>query len=140
VTGALKPKAPRTRKTASAAKGIAKRKTAARGGTKATADGPNFVYVLGSFHKGRYISYVGWTNDVARRLDQHNTGTGARSTRGRVWILLHTESFETRNEAMSREWYLKRDRVFRKQLLWRFRSPHRSCGESGMRTSGPKPQ
>ena len=27
-----------------------------------------FVYVLGSFHKGRYISYVGWTNDVTQRL------------------------------------------------------------------------
>lgn len=76
-----------------------------------------FVYVLGSFHKGRYLSYVGWTNNVARRLDQHNTGTGARSTRGRAWTLLHTEAFKTRNEAMSREWHLKRDRAFRKQLM-----------------------
>lgn len=79
----------------------------------------NFVYVLGSLHRGRVITYVGWTNDVERRLAQHNAGTGARSTRGRVWVLLHSESFETRNEAMSREWYLKRDRAFRKQLAQR---------------------
>ena len=76
-----------------------------------------FVYVLGSFHKGRYISYVGWTNDVTQRLEKHNAGTGARSTRGRAWTLLHTEAFKTRNEAMSREWHLKRDRVFRKKLM-----------------------
>ncbi|TKT73984.1 GIY-YIG nuclease family protein [Afipia massiliensis] len=76
-----------------------------------------FVYVLGSFHKGRYISYVGWTNDVTQRLEKHNAGTGARSTRGRTWTLLHTEPFTTRNEAMSREWHLKRDRAFRKKLM-----------------------
>ncbi len=76
-----------------------------------------FVYVLASFHKGRYLSYVGWTNDVAQRLEKHNAGTGARSTRGRAWTLLHTEAFKTRNEAMSREWHLKRDRAFRKKLM-----------------------
>ena len=76
-----------------------------------------FVYVLGTCHKGRYLSYVGWTNDVARRLDKHNAGTGARSTRGRAWMLLHTEGFATRIEAMSREWHLKRDRTFRKKLM-----------------------
>ena len=76
-----------------------------------------FVYVLGCFHKGRYSSYVGWTNDVALRLGKHNAGTGARSTRGRVWTLLHTEAFKTRNAAMSREWHLKRDRAFRKKLM-----------------------
>jgi putative endonuclease len=78
---------------------------------------PAYVYVLGSFHKGRHISYVGWTDDVTRRLAAHNSGKGARSTRGRVWSLLHTEEFETKNEAMSREWHLKRDRAFRKKLL-----------------------
>jgi len=81
-----------------------------------------FVYVLGSFHKGRYVSYVGWTNDVVQRLDKHNNGTGARSTRGRLWVLLHTEGFKTRNEAMSREWHLKRDRAFRKKLMDKVRA------------------
>lgn len=77
---------------------------------------PCFVYVLGCVHKGRTTTYVGWTNDVERRLAQHNSGTGARSTRGRTWALLHVETFATRNEAMSREWHLKRDRAFRKRL------------------------
>jgi putative endonuclease len=79
----------------------------------------SFVYVLGSLHRGRVTTYVGWTNDIERRLAKHNAGTGARSTRGRIWVLLHFESFETRNEAMSREWHLKRDRAFRKKLASR---------------------
>ena len=79
----------------------------------------NIVYVLGSHSGQRYLTYVGWTNDLARRLAQHNAGTGARSTRGRAWIILHTEEFATRNAAMSREWHLKRDRTLRKQLAQR---------------------
>jgi len=78
-----------------------------------------FVYVLGSAGKARYLTYVGWTLDVERRLAQHNNGSGARSTRGRNWILLHVEQYATRQEAMSREWHLKRDRAFRKSLVRR---------------------
>jgi putative endonuclease len=76
----------------------------------------SFVYVLGCRSKDRIVTYVGWTTDVDRRLKQHNGGTGARTTRGRAWVLLHTESFRTRRQAMSREWHLKRDRKFRKSL------------------------
>jgi putative endonuclease len=75
-----------------------------------------FVYILGSPGKDRYLTYVGWTVDLERRLAQHNAGTGARSTRGRTWAVLHVEQHASRNEAMSREWYLKRDRKFRKHL------------------------
>jgi putative endonuclease len=75
-----------------------------------------FVYVLGSQGKGGHRTYVGWTLDLERRLTQHNSGKGARSTRGRVWVLLHSERFTSQSKAMSREWYLKRDRKFRKQL------------------------
>ena len=78
-----------------------------------------FVYVLGCRTKDRTLTYVGWTTDVERRLKQHNAGTGARTTRGRVWVLLHTERFRTRRQAMSREWHLKRDRKFRKKLAQR---------------------
>jgi putative endonuclease len=83
------------------------------------ADAPCFVYILGSFGKGGYRTYVGWTSDVDRRLAQHNNGTGARSTRGRIWTLLYVEQCATRPEAMSREWHLKRDRGFRKQFAQR---------------------
>ena len=80
-----------------------------------------FVYVLGCRHKGRTLTYVGWTHDVARRLAQHNAGKGARTTRGRSWVLLHSEAFSTKREAMSREWHLKRERAFRKKLSQKIR-------------------
>ena len=80
-----------------------------------------FVYVIG--HAGtartgmaRHTTYVGWTNDVEARLAKHNSGKGARSTRGRTWVLLYSEKCASRRHAMSREWHLKRDRAFRKKL------------------------
>ena len=76
-----------------------------------------FVYILICIDaRGRRLTYVGWTTDPDRRLAAHNAGRGARSTRGRVWALLHLEQLPSRREAMSREWHLKRDRAFRKRL------------------------
>jgi putative endonuclease len=73
-----------------------------------------FVYILGS--KDGPWTYVGWSTDLEKRLVTHNAGKGARSTRGREWQLLYAERYKNRGEAMSREWYLKRDRRFRKRL------------------------
>jgi putative endonuclease len=75
-----------------------------------------FVYVLGTATRNGPLTYVGWTQDVARRLNQHNSGKGARFTRGRVWTLLHQERCRSRRDAMRREWHLKRDRAFRRKL------------------------
>jgi len=83
-----------------------------------------FVYVLGTRTKTRHLTYVGWTSDVARRLKQHNAGKGARTTRGRVWVLLHTERCRSKCAAMSREWHLKRDRALRKKLAQKLKSEH----------------
>ena len=76
-----------------------------------------FVYVLGSTGKGGARTYVGWTTDLDKRVAAHNNGTGARSTKGRVWFLLYAEKHTERAEAMSREQFVKRDRKLRKLLL-----------------------
>jgi putative endonuclease len=75
-----------------------------------------YVYVLATDGGARLRTYVGWTTDLDRRLQQHNRGAGAKSTRGQAWVLIYAERLETREEAMSREWHLKRDRNFRKSL------------------------
>lgn len=75
-----------------------------------------FVYVLGSATAQGYRTYVGWTLDLDRRLAQHNSGTGAKSTRGRAWRLLYAERLPDRIAAMRREWHLKRDRPLRRRL------------------------
>ena len=77
----------------------------------------SFVYILGSAAGGRWRTYVGWTTDLESRLNAHNAGKGAKSTRGRRWVLLYAEKYRNRGEAMSREWHLKRDRNFRKAVL-----------------------
>jgi putative endonuclease len=75
-----------------------------------------FVYVLGNLANGKRITYVGWCVDLEQRLTAHNAGRGARSTRGRAWVLLYAERYASRREAMSREVFLKRDRPFRAAL------------------------
>lgn len=52
--------------------------------------------------------YTGYTTDVERRVDEHDRGEGAKYTRGRTPVTLkHTESFESRSDAMSREHEIK---------------------------------
>ena len=66
---------------------------------------------------------AGWTNDLAARVKAHNAGVGAKYTRSRRPVeLVYYESFETREEAMSREWHLKRlTRQEKLALISRFR-------------------
>ncbi len=69
-------------------------------------DKGNYTYILrcadGSL-------YCGWTNDLDKRLKSHNDGTGSKYTRTRLPVeLLYYESFETKQEAMSREYHIKR--------------------------------
>ena len=79
---------------------------------------PSFVYVLAAKNPGgRIVTYVGWTLDLERRLAEHNgKKAGARSTRGRAWMLVYAEKHRTRKGAMRREVVLKRDRKFRAAL------------------------
>ena len=77
----------------------------------------SFVYVLASTGSSGPRTYVGWTTDLDARVETHNAGKGAKSTRGRTWVLLYVERYVNRPEAMSREWHLKRDRKLRKALL-----------------------
>ncbi len=62
--------------------------------------------------------YCGWTNDLKKRLKAHNAGRGSKYTRSRTPVkLVWWESFETREEAMSREFHIKRMRRSEKLKL-----------------------
>lgn len=53
--------------------------------------------------------YTGWTNDLDRRLRAHNAGRGGKYTRVRRPVeLAYYERFSSKEEAMSREWHIKR--------------------------------
>ena len=72
-----------------------------------------FVYVLGSYKKKKIITYFGYTNNLEKRLNLHNKGKGAKFTRGRTWKIIYCEKFLTKKEAISREYYIKKNRKFR---------------------------
>nr|AQQ74893.1 hypothetical protein [uncultured bacterium] len=67
-----------------------------------------WVYVLRSEKTGRF--YTGSCEDLTKRVEQHNTGQNKSTRHGVPWILVHSESYATRSEAMQRERYLKTGR------------------------------
>ncbi len=62
------------------------------------------------------VTYVGYTNNIKNRIKLHNTGKGAKFTRGRQWKLIYKEIFKTKKEAISREYYIKNNRTLRQKL------------------------
>lgn len=84
----------------------------------------NYTYILecadGSL-------YCGWTNDLEKRLAAHNAGTASKCTRTRRPVrLVYYEAFDTKQEAMSREFHIKR--MTRSQKLALIRSSGEADG------------
>ena len=59
-------------------------------------------------------TYVGYTKNLTNRIKLHNTGKGAKFTRGRQWRLIYKEKLTTKNQAISREYYIKNNKKLRK--------------------------
>jgi len=78
-----------------------------------------YTYVLKSL-KGKAVTYAGYTKNLKNRLKLHNQGKGAKFTRGRRWKLIYKEKFKTKKEAMSREYYIKKNRKLRNSIIKRF--------------------
>ena len=76
-----------------------------------------YTYMLKCTTAGINKSYVGYTNNLKLRLDKHNSNKGAKSTKGYKWILIYSKKFVSKNEAMSYEYKLKKDKVLRKSIL-----------------------
>ena len=62
------------------------------------------------------VTYVGYTNNLKKRINLHNTGKGAKFTKGRKWILIYKEKFKSKREAISREYYIKKNRILRNKI------------------------
>ena len=74
-----------------------------------------YVYMLKLISK-KSITYVGYTKDIKKRISLHNSGKGAKFTRGRKWKLIYKEKFLSKNKAISREYYIKKNRILRNQI------------------------
>jgi len=75
-----------------------------------------FVYLITTHFKERKISYVGYTNNLKRRILLHNSGKGAKFTKGRKWKLVYYKEYKTKKEAMIEEHKLKKNYKLRKFL------------------------
>ena len=74
-----------------------------------------YVYMLKS--KGfKSVTYVGYTNNLKKRIVLHNQSKGAKFTRGRKWKLMYKEKFKSKKEAISREYYIKKNRKLRNKI------------------------
>ena len=74
-----------------------------------------YVYMLLS-KSVKPITYIGYTNNLKKRISLHNSGKGAKFTRGRKWKLIYKEKFKSKNKAISREYYIKKNRTLRNKI------------------------
>ncbi len=73
--------------------------------------------MLKSLNSEKNKTYVGYTNNVKKRLLKHNTNKGAKSTKGRKWVVIYKRYFKTKSAAMSYEYKLKNDKKKRAKLI-----------------------
>ena len=76
----------------------------------------HFVYLIISCQKKKFISYVGYTIDIKKRLKLHNSSKGAKFTRGRKWIIIYKKGYNTKSEAMINEYKLKKNSKKRRKI------------------------
>ena len=75
-----------------------------------------YVYLIISKSSNRYTSYVGYTKNLKKRLSLHNKSKGAKFTRGRIWKLIFSRKYSSKNVAMSEEYRLKKNYKFRYKI------------------------
>jgi len=80
----------------------------------------HFVYLIISFGNKLLISYVGYTNNITKRLKLHNSSKGAKFTRGRKWKVIYKKSYNTKSEAMKNEYLLKKNRKKRFEIKQKY--------------------
>ena len=77
-----------------------------------------FVYlIVSNLKKNKKISYVGYTNNLKKRIGLHNSGKGAKFTRGKKWKLVYYRKYDSRSLAMKNEYVLKKDYKLRNEIL-----------------------
>ena len=77
-----------------------------------------FVYLLvANLKNNKKISYVGYTNNIKKRLNLHNSGKGAKFTRGKKWKLVYYEKYDSKSNAMKNEIKLKKNYKLRKKII-----------------------
>ena len=78
---------------------------------------PYFVYMIKTVDGFKKKTYVGYSNNLEKRIFKHNTNKGAKSTKGYKWFLIYKKKFFLKSDAMKYEYKLKKDRIKRQKIL-----------------------
>ncbi len=76
----------------------------------------HFVYLIITKTHNHTISYVGYTNNLQKRLKLHNISKGAKFTRGRLWELAFYKAYKTKSIALKEEYKLKKNYNLRTKI------------------------
>ena len=74
------------------------------------------VYLIITKRLSKYITYVGYTKDLKKRLILHNKSKGAKFTKGNKWKLVYKKSYTSKYQAMREEYKLKKNKKYRNFL------------------------
>ena len=85
-----------------------------------------YVYLIKTLKGFINKSYVGYTNNLLKRIDNHNNNLGAKSTKGYKWELIYKKRFYSKNKALSFEYKLKKDRNERLKIINDFKKNKKS--------------
>ena len=77
----------------------------------------HYVYMIKTIGGVYDKTYVGYTLNLKNRLQKHNSGKGAKSTKGHKWRVIYKKKFKTKSEAMSFEYFLKKKRSLRNKII-----------------------
>ena len=75
-----------------------------------------YVYLIVTKNNSTLTSYVGYTNNIKKRLNKHNTSRGAKFTKGRFWKLIYKKKYSNKKIAMKEEYKLKKNYKLRYKL------------------------
>tara|TARA_Y100000591_G_scaffold333154_1_gene374177 strand:+ start:2067 stop:2345 length:279 start_codon:yes stop_codon:yes gene_type:complete len=75
-----------------------------------------YVYLIVTNNNKKLISYVGYTNNLSKRISLHNKSKGAKFTKGRKWKLIYFKRFKTKIKALKEEYKLKRNYKLRSMI------------------------
>ena len=76
-----------------------------------------YVYIIKTKSSKISKTYVGYTNNLKKRIINHNNNKGAKSTKGHKWKLIYFKKFISKSKAMSYEYKIKKNRKLRKKIL-----------------------
>tara|TARA_B100001989_G_scaffold183723_1_gene133724 strand:+ start:45 stop:326 length:282 start_codon:yes stop_codon:yes gene_type:complete len=80
-----------------------------------------FVYLIISKNSDNPVSYVGYTNNLKKRITEHNSSKGAKFTRGRKWKLAYSKRYISKSIAMREEYKLKKNIKLRNKIKFKFK-------------------